>query len=65
MHLAYVLPAVQAFVDNYLLMVAACAERDRQTVLDQSMKLGFLTGPAVAQLCQVAGVFLTAHLYSV
>ena len=33
-----------AFVDNYLRMVHACAERERQTVIDMSRKLGFLTG---------------------
>jgi hypothetical protein len=32
------------FVDNYLRMVHACAERDRQGVVDMSVKLGFLTG---------------------
>jgi hypothetical protein len=33
-----------AFVDNYLRMVHACAERDRGTVIDMSRRLGFLTG---------------------
>lgn len=32
------------FVDNYLRMVHACAERDRQQVVDMSVQLGFLTG---------------------
>ena len=32
------------FVDNYLGMVKACAEKDRQGVIDSSTKLGFLTG---------------------
>ncbi|KXZ56495.1 hypothetical protein GPECTOR_1g443 [Gonium pectorale] len=34
----------EAFVLDYLRMVAACAERDRQGVIDMSVKLGFLTG---------------------
>ncbi|KAL6754286.1 ABC1 family-domain-containing protein [Haematococcus lacustris] len=34
----------QAFVDQYLLMVRACADRDSDTVLRQSQRLGFLTG---------------------
>ncbi len=32
------------FVDNYLSMVKACAERDRDGVIDYSTRLGFLTG---------------------
>ncbi|GLJ19056.1 hypothetical protein SUGI_0342050 [Cryptomeria japonica] len=32
------------FVDNYLRMVLACANRDRETVLKMSCRLGFLTG---------------------
>ena len=43
------------FVDEYLKMVVACAERDRQGVLDASIKLGFLTG-------QEASVLLDAHV---
>ncbi|GLC45729.1 hypothetical protein PLESTF_000598400 [Pleodorina starrii] len=34
----------EGFVSDYLRMVAACAERDRQGVIDMSVKLGFLTG---------------------
>mmetsp|Transcript_13793 Transcript_13793/g.55435 ORF Transcript_13793/g.55435 Transcript_13793/m.55435 type:complete len:388 (+) Transcript_13793:1544-2707(+) len=34
----------KGFVDNYLRMVYACAERDREGVLHYSQKLGFLTG---------------------
>ena len=34
----------KAFVDEYMRMVHACAERDRQGVLDASTNLGFLTG---------------------
>ena len=29
---------------DYMRMVAACTERDRQGVIDMSVKLGFLTG---------------------
>ncbi|KAG2446128.1 hypothetical protein HXX76_000725 [Chlamydomonas incerta] len=32
------------FVTDYMRMVAACTERDRQGVIDMSVKLGFLTG---------------------
>lgn len=32
------------FVDDYLSMVKACAERDRDRVIDYSTRLGFLTG---------------------
>ena len=32
------------FVDDYLNMVRACAEQDRQGVIDWSTRLGFLTG---------------------
>jgi hypothetical protein len=35
------------FVDDYLRMVHACAERDRQQVVDMSVQLGFLTGRLV------------------
>ena len=42
------------FVDEYLKMVVACAERDRVGVLESSIKLGFLTG-------EEAGVLKDAH----
>ena len=32
------------FVDDYLSMVKACAEKDRDGVIDYSTRLGFLTG---------------------
>jgi predicted unusual protein kinase regulating ubiquinone biosynthesis (AarF/ABC1/UbiB family) len=32
------------FVADYLRMVRACAERDRQEVIERSTRLGFLTG---------------------
>eukprot|EP00879_Flechtneria_rotunda_P006145 GHRR01006461.1.p1 GENE.GHRR01006461.1~~GHRR01006461.1.p1 ORF type:complete len:813 (+),score=305.37 GHRR01006461.1:22-2460(+) len=44
----------ESFVRNYLRMVHACAERDRQTMLDMSVQLGFLTGDESA-------VMLDAH----
>eukprot|EP00878_Enallax_costatus_P015605 GHUV01016345.1.p1 GENE.GHUV01016345.1~~GHUV01016345.1.p1 ORF type:complete len:333 (+),score=72.48 GHUV01016345.1:401-1399(+) len=44
----------KGFVDNYLRMVHACAERDKQTVVDMSVKLGFLTGDE-------SDVMLNAH----
>ncbi|GFR41327.1 hypothetical protein Agub_g2011 [Astrephomene gubernaculifera] len=34
----------EEFVSDYMRMVAACAQRDRQAVIDMSTKLGFLTG---------------------
>lgn len=39
---------VQDFVDDYMRMVAACAERDKQGVIEMSTKLGFLTGEQAA-----------------
>lgn len=35
---------MQGFVDEYLLMVRACADRDAPAVVSHSVKLGFLTG---------------------
>ena len=43
------------FVDEYLRMVVACAELDREGVIDASIKLGFLTG-------EEAAVLLDAHV---
>ncbi|KAF3788044.1 AarF domain-containing protein kinase 4, partial [Nymphaea thermarum] len=34
----------QVFVDDYLRMVVACANTDRDVVIDMSKRLGFLTG---------------------
>lgn len=34
----------KAFVDSYLQMVHACAERNKAGVIEMSTKLGFLTG---------------------
>lgn len=34
----------KAFVDDYLRMVSACAERDGQQVVERAVRLGFLTG---------------------
>ncbi|GBG83503.1 hypothetical protein CBR_g37217 [Chara braunii] len=42
------------FVDDYLRMVRACADRDRQGVLEYSRRLGFLTG-------EESEVMLDAH----
>ena len=42
------------FVDDYLRMVVACAELDREGVIDASIKLGFLTG-------EESPVLLDAH----
>ena len=47
----YCLP--QTFVDDYLLMVAACAERDSQRIINSSVKLGFLTGTVWQVICVV------------
>ena len=38
------------FVDEYLRMVVACAERDREGVIRSSINLGFLTGEEAAVL---------------
>ena len=32
------------FVDNYMKVIKAAADKDKQAVLDYSVKLGFLTG---------------------
>ncbi|GIL43531.1 hypothetical protein Vafri_1235 [Volvox africanus] len=61
----------ESFVMDYLRMVGACAERDRQGVIDMSIKLGFLTGDesevmmeAHSQAGFVVGVpFAAAGLY--
>ncbi|KAG0470269.1 hypothetical protein HPP92_016442 [Vanilla planifolia] len=45
----------QSFVDNYLRMVMACANRDRNAVIEMSRRLGFLTG-------QESEVMLDAHV---
>lgn len=42
------------FVDNYLEMVFACANRDRETVIEMSRRLGFLTG-------EESAIMLDAH----
>ena len=42
------------FVDDYLRMVVACAERDRQGLVEASIALGFLTG-------EEAEVLIDAH----
>jgi aarF domain-containing kinase len=34
----------KGFVDDYLRMVRACAQRDRAEVVSRSLRLGFLTG---------------------
>ena len=39
-------PPRREFVDEYLLMVKACAEQDREGVVRRSTNLGFLTGRA-------------------
>ncbi|XP_062197836.1 protein ABC transporter 1, mitochondrial-like [Phragmites australis] len=43
------------FVDDYLLMVVACANRNREGVLEMSRRLGFLTG-------EESEVMLDAHV---
>lgn len=52
--------SLQEFVDNYLLMVRACAERDSGTVVKQSVALGFLTG---LQLVVSVSVCRCCHPY--
>lgn len=47
-------PYTNRFVDDYLRMVYACAQRDRRGVIDMSVSLGFLTGDESA-------VMLDAH----
>lgn len=43
------------FVADYLEMVRACAERDRQQVIERSTRLGFLTGVYVCVVGVVVG----------
>ncbi|GAB4853422.1 mitochondrial chaperone [Ancistrocladus abbreviatus] len=45
----------EAFVDDYLRMVLACANRDRNAVIEMSRRLGFLTG-------EESEVMLDAHV---
>lgn len=40
----------RAFVDEYLRMVDACARRDREAVVDSSVRMGFLHGGEPAEL---------------
>lgn len=40
----------QAFVDDYLRMVKACAEQDRTEVILRSTRMGFLTGNATRSI---------------
>ena len=40
----------QAFVDDYLRMVRACAEQDRTEVILRSTRMGFLTGKSLTLL---------------
>lgn len=44
----------KGFVDDYLRMVRACAERDSDGVVRYSTRLGFLTGAAARALCSRA-----------
>lgn len=41
----------KAFVDEYLLMVRACAEKDGPAVEQHSTTLGFLTGGGLQTVC--------------
>jgi len=43
------------FVDNYLKMILACANKDREQVVRQSIALGFLTG-------KESNIMLNAHV---
>ena len=38
------LPLTKEFSDDYLRVIRSCATRDRQTIIDASTKMGFLTG---------------------
>ena len=39
----------KAFVDDYLRMVRACAEHDRDEVVLRSTRMGFLTGATLSR----------------
>jgi aarF domain-containing kinase len=49
------------FVDDYMRMVVACAERDRETLIEASIALGFLTGDESPVL--MVSIFLFAYTY--
>lgn len=49
------------FVDDYMRMVVACAERDRETLIEASIALGFLTGDESPVL--MVSLFLFAYTY--
>ena len=49
------------FVDNYLSMVKACAERDREGVINYSTRLGFLTGQLTNYSCNAWFSVLLIH----
>ena len=48
------------FVDDYMRMVVACAERDRETLIEASIALGFLTGDESPVL--MVSLFLFAYI---
>ena len=56
----------KAFVDEYMRMVHACAERDREGVLDASLKLAFLTGDESRQMldAHVDAAFIVGEPFS-
>ena len=54
------------FIDNYLRMVYACAERDREGVIEWSKKLGFITGEESREMlnAHVAAAFIIGEPFS-
>jgi aarF domain-containing kinase len=56
----------KAFVDEYMRMVAACANQQRDALIDSSIKLGFLTGQESRQMldAHVAAGFIVGEPFS-
>lgn len=44
------------FVDDYLRMVRACAEHDRDEIIQRSTRMGFLTGEHCTRHVQLHGM---------
>jgi len=54
------------FVDDYLRMVDACARRDRNAIMDTSLRLGFLTGDEPGEMhdAHVAAGFILGEPFA-
>ena len=57
----------KTFMDNYLKIIIAATKGDRQTVLDISREMGFLTGYETPQMetAHVDGVFILGEVFCI